>query len=133
MCKLVLTDTLGRALLLWQPRLMYGLPGGIVEPDETPAQAAVREAKEEIGVEIALEYLIGMYHVYGGGKPEQISFVFAAHVVSGEPHVAEPREVVRLEWVAPSQLPSPILNDARVALPDFWAEARGVVRTIERL
>ena len=129
----ILTDTEDRALLLWQPRLKYGLPGGVVERHETPPQAAVREAFEEIGVEIVLTHLVGMYHLSGGGRPEQISFVFGARVVAGEPHVADPLEVVRLEWFAPGQLPSPILNDARVALPDFWAGARGVVREVVRL
>ncbi len=128
----VLTDTAGRAILLWQPRLKYGLPGGMVEPHETPAQAAVREAWEEIGVEIELGYLVGMYHVLGGGRPEQVSFVFAATVVAGTPHVADPEEVLRLEYFAPGHLPSPVLNDVRVALPDFWSGQRGIVREVER-
>lgn len=129
----ILTDTGGRILLLWQPRGKYGLPGGIVEPHETPAQAAVREAFEEIGVELALTHLVGMYHLFGGGRPEQVSFVFGARIVAGVPHVADPREVLRLEYVAPGELPSSILNDARVALPDFWAGERGVVRSVQRL
>ena len=32
----ILTDDRGRVLLLWQPRQSYGLPGGVVEPYETP-------------------------------------------------------------------------------------------------
>lgn len=129
----ILTDSRGRALLLWQPRLKFGLPGGVVEAAETPVQAAVREAKEEVGVDISPEYLIGMYYLYGGGKPERISFVFKSSIVSGEPFVADPSEVLRLEWVTPGTVPTPIVNDGRAALPDFWAGRRGVVRTVERL
>ncbi len=129
----IVTNSEGRVLLLWQPRGKYGLPGGVVEPGETPPQAAVREAREEIGVEIALEYLVGMYHVFGDARPEQVSFVFKARVVAGEPFVADPNEVLRLEWFTPGNLPSLILNDARVALPDFWAGERGVIREFERL
>lgn len=129
----IVTDAEGRALLLWQPRLKYGLPGGVVEKHETPSQAAVREALEEIGVEIALTHLVGMYHLSGGGKPQQVSFVFGAYVVTGKPYIADPLEVLRLEWFSPGQLPSPILNDARIALPDFWAGKRGVVREVARL
>lgn len=129
----IVTDAERRVLLLWQPRGKYGLPGGVVEQDETPPQAAMREAREEIGVEIEPVYLIGMYHVFGGGRPEQVSFVFKAHVVSGEPFAADPNEVLRLEYFAPGALPSPILNDARVAIPDFWAGERGVIREVERV
>ena len=43
------------AALVWHPRLECWLPaGGHVEPDETPAQAAVRETLEETGLAIAL-------------------------------------------------------------------------------
>ena len=97
------------------------------------AQAAVREAKEEIGVDIAVEYLVGMYHVFGGGKPDQVSTVFKACVVAGTPYIAQPSEVLRLEGAEPGRVPSPVLNDVRTALPDFWAGRRGVVREVERL
>jgi 8-oxo-dGTP pyrophosphatase MutT (NUDIX family) len=41
--------------LVWHPRLQCWLPaGGHVEPDETPAQAAVRETLEEAGLDVAL-------------------------------------------------------------------------------
>lgn len=120
-------------LLLWQPRRKYGLPGGVVEPGETPSQAAVREAKEETGVEVRLEYLVGVYHVFGGGKPDQVSTVFKARVAVGVPHIAQPSEVLRLEWAEPGTRPSPVLNDVRAALADFWAGRRGVMREVERL
>ncbi len=129
----ILTDAEGWSLLLWQPRGKYGLPGGVVEPGETPPQAAVREAREEIGVEIRLGYIVGTYHLSGGGKVDMVNSVYRAHVISGEPHVADENEVLRLEWFARGQLPSPILNDARVAIPDFWAGRRGVVLDVERL
>ncbi len=120
-------------LLLWQPRGKYGLSGGVVEPGETPPQAAVREAREEIGVEIGLEHLVGTYHRSGGGKVDMVTSVYKAHVISEEPYVADENEVLRLEWVIPGYLPSPISNDARAAIPDFWAGRRGVVRKVQRL
>ena len=131
----ILTDDRGRVLLLWQPRQSYGLPGGVVEPNETPPQAALREAKEETGVDVKLEYLVGTYHLRGGGKIDNLEFIYKAHIVSGEPHIANPNEVLRLEWFEPHMLPSPtsMLNVLRVAIPDFWTGERGVVRDVHRL
>lgn len=128
----ILTDARGRVLLLRQPRGKYGLPGGVVESGETPPQAAVREAREEIGVEIELEHLVGTYHLRGGGKVDMVNSVYKAYVVSGTPHVADKNEVVRLEWFTPGSLPMPINNDARVALPAQKSGRRGVVCEVVR-
>lgn len=43
----------GRTLLLWHHKLLMWLPpGGHLEPNEDPVQAALREALEESGVEV---------------------------------------------------------------------------------
>jgi 8-oxo-dGTP pyrophosphatase MutT (NUDIX family) len=39
----------------------WGLPGGALEPGETIHQALYRECKEELGVDIEIEYLSGVY------------------------------------------------------------------------
>ncbi len=58
---LCIFDSAGRLLVLrhddgdlWAP------PGGMIEPGETPAEAVVREAREEIDVEAVPTDLIGV-------------------------------------------------------------------------
>jgi mutator protein MutT len=53
-----------------QGRLFYVFPGGHVEPGETPEQGAVREAKEELGLDVLVNRLVaessyaGRQHYY---------------------------------------------------------------------
>lgn len=111
---------------------VYGLPGGVVDPGELPIHAAVREAQEEIGVEVRLEYQIGLYHLRGGGRPEQYASVYVATIVSGEPHVVDLREISDIGWYTLDDLPTLLNNDAIAATEDFLGGRRGVLRVVTR-
>lgn len=130
----VLTNDRGEVLLVRQAygRHFWGLPGGIVDPGETPLGAAVREAREEVGVEVALEGVVGVYLLQGGGWPDIQAYVFAGRVVSGEPALAAPGELSGLKWFPLNDWPSPLLPDALAALEDLQAGHRGAVRTVQR-
>lgn len=39
----------------------WGFPGGAIELGETPEMAAIREAKEETGLDVEVGKLIGVY------------------------------------------------------------------------
>jgi ADP-ribose pyrophosphatase YjhB (NUDIX family) len=62
----------------------YGLwvfPGGYVDRGEEITAAAIREAREESGLDVRLESLVNIYS-YSGNSP--IIIVYAATVVGGE-------------------------------------------------
>jgi 8-oxo-dGTP diphosphatase len=73
-------------------RLNYGprdghwaLPGGLVESDETPEDAARRETTEETGFEVALDGLLAMW--MRPGFPILV-VIYRAHITAGELAVA---------------------------------------------
>jgi 8-oxo-dGTP diphosphatase len=62
----------------------WALPGGIMEPDETIQQTAVREAKEETGLDVKLERLIGVYSKPGRDeRGRSVSVLFEATAIGG--------------------------------------------------
>lgn len=84
------------------PEGCWGVPGGKVEEDESPTEAAVREAKEEIGVEVDLEKPFYTGEFEHDGK----LFLWNAYVAEigdGEPSLEE-EKFEKLEWFEGSEL-----------------------------
>jgi mutator protein MutT len=93
----------GKILLLYrEDERHWKLPGGKVEENESPTEAAVREAKEEIGVKASLEkpFYSGEFQ-----KDDKIFLwhCYQASIDEGEPEVQEDK-FERLEWFEASEL-----------------------------
>ena len=90
-------DGAGRILVVRTTYLGPGwmLPGGRVERGETPHAAAVRETREETGLDVDVDRLLLVDARKGG----DVSFVFAGRVTGGEmePQLGEISEVGWLE------------------------------------
>lgn len=68
-------------LLIRGPRRGWEMPGGQVEEGESLAQAAIRETKEEAGVDIEIVRFCGIYQNVSGGI---CNTLFLANQVGGE-------------------------------------------------
>ncbi len=130
----IVRNPAGQVLLVQQNygSFAWGAPGGVVEPGETPMQAAVREAAEETGLEVELTGVIGVYLLQGGGWPDILAHVFTAEILSGTEHIVDASEIARLEWRGLDDLPSPMVTDVEAALADLLAGRQGVVRMVQR-
>lgn len=117
----------GEVLLQLRQNTGYGdghwavAAAGHVEQGESVVAAAVREAREEIGVTIAesdLEPLCGMHRTQGNGKPidERADFFFQCRRWQGTPRVAEPLKNAALEWFSIAALPEPVVPHERLVL-----------------
>ncbi len=121
-----LVDTDGRVLLARRPADksfggFWEFPGGKVEPDETPENAALRELKEELGIDTwsnCLAPLTFASHEYDGFH--RILLLFVCRKWHGIPFPMEGNE---LKWVHPKDLskyPMPPANKGMMAILRDW-------------
>lgn len=100
----VILDEQARVLLARRDRPpIWNLPGGGVEPGEAPWDAAVRETREEVGLQVRIERLSGVYDRSPDGDPV---LVFRAGITGGR--LTTTAEATELGWFDPGALPEPI-------------------------
>lgn len=102
---IVVTDEAGRVLLVKQAEdSKWSIPGGMVEPSEVPSDAAVREMKEETGLDVELTSVVGVFggeafvNTYPNGDVASwVETTFRARVIGGELR-PEPGETLDLRY-----------------------------------
>lgn len=101
------------------------LPGGGVDEGESVAQAAIRETKEETGLDVDLTKLVGIYFRKSEIFNDHI-VLFAANPVGGEIK-CQPGETIAVEWFPFSQIPGPLSLGHRRRIKDVISNAGGGV------
>jgi ADP-ribose pyrophosphatase YjhB (NUDIX family) len=110
----------GRALLARRRDIgWWNLPGGGVEPGESVTEGLQREMREEIGAEVEIVRLAGVY-----SKPQksEVVLVFLCRLAADQeqaPHTTE--EVSELGWFQASALPTDVLPKHRQRVEDALA------------
>jgi len=112
-CSAIIFDS-ARGRLLLQRRSdngRWGLPGGRIEPGESAEEACAREVEEEMGLQVRVTRLIGVYTsphrlvAYADGNHYQlISLSFEAEVVSGELRLSD--ETTEFGYFTPAEIES---------------------------
>lgn len=102
----------------------WDLPAGFLDPGESPEEAALRETREESGLEVELERLVGVYTSRPGNA---VATVYLARPRAAEPTVRIDHESSDHAWVArsevPAWLPRMAFSSMAAALED-WAAGR---------
>ena len=88
---------------------LWCLPGGAIDPDEAPAQAIVREVREETGLRVRPHKILGVFgghrHLYPNGDQTSIvKIAFGCSVIGGELQCND-GEVSELVFVSPDAMP----------------------------
>ncbi|MCB9421229.1 MAG: NUDIX domain-containing protein [Ardenticatenaceae bacterium] len=105
-------------------RSYYVIPGGGVEPGESLAQAAIREAREELSLDVELGPLL-YTRPWDDGRFQQMEFVFLVSGYTGQPALLDPEILAKqttnnvyvLKWLPVTELngspcyPGPILPE----------------------
>ena len=103
-------------------KLVFNQPAGHLEPDESLADAALRETREETGWEVKLTAFIGAYQWKAvpsdeGGDRHYLRFAFAAEPVAHDASRTLDEGIVQALWMTPAELQA---QQSRHRSPLVW-------------
>ncbi len=110
LASLVLVEQEGKYLLIKESkeecRNKWFLPGGRAEPDESIVDAAVRESKEELGMEVELTGLLFLDQLVDPDptrRGNRIRFVFLGKPIGGELKRSEDEHSICASWFSEAE------------------------------
>ncbi|WP_230969372.1 NUDIX hydrolase [Nitrogeniibacter aestuarii] len=108
---------------------LFSLPGGHIEPGESVRETAVREMREELGLNLSAHALELVGVVHRRSDTNRIDFFLRAMRWRGEPERAEPQKCDALLWAEVSDLPGNTVDYVCQALmesrPSPWVVEAG--------
>ena len=116
------------AILLVKPnygKQYWSLPGGKMEPGESIDEAAIREVREETGLDVRLRRVVGLYSKPGEGG---LAVCFEGEVVCGT--LKADHEITECRYFPYVRLPEITREHLRQRIEDFRGDfPHAVIRT----
>ena len=101
-------------------RGLWCLPGGFVNHDEDPLDAARRECREETGAEVDITRLLGVYHIAKRNAASMIGVAYEARLADGAG--CQPgSEMAELDVFTADQLPELAFPSHRAILDEYFS------------
>ncbi len=97
----------------------YGMPAGHVDAKELPIDAAIREAKEEIGIDISpkdIQFAHALYRTAHDITGDRSDYFFMVTKWDGEPKIMESEKCDDLKWFNIEKLPENTIHHERHAI-----------------
>ncbi|GIW06195.1 MAG: hypothetical protein KatS3mg060_1000 [Dehalococcoidia bacterium] len=117
----------GRVLLVQRKhdpfRGAYALPGGFVDPNESPEECALRELREECGLTGTIEHLVGVYAA-ADRDPQRHTITFVYRIRPDQRPTATPGDDAAAVIWAPLEALPPLAFDHAAILADVRAGVR---------
>jgi len=122
----IVTDSEGRVLLhRRRDNDMWALPGGVMELGESLAGCAIREVREETGLEVEVVGIVGVYsdpkHVFAyddGEVRQEFSICFECQALAGDLTISdESKELRFVDRSAIAELP--MVDNIRRRVTDY--------------
>lgn len=95
----LILDEQGHRVLMVQNEIDWSLPGGKREPGELLPQAAVREVREETGLDAVVDSIVHIQEKFFAIQGHHALFVtFQGRVTGGAITIGQDAEIQRVQW-----------------------------------
>ncbi|GAA3537645.1 NUDIX domain-containing protein [Kribbella ginsengisoli] len=109
----------------------WAVPGGAIDLGESLAQAAIRETKEESGIDCEVIDVVGIYtdpkhiilYTSNGEARQEFSIVVRARATGGE--LTPSSESTEVRWISRSELPDLTMDRSMRRRIDYYLENPG--------